>query len=72
MSRIGKKPVPLPKGVKVKMEEGKLMVTGPRGTLTQLMPPRVKLATNHLLSLLAVSKATRGEISWIKKTDLNI
>jgi large subunit ribosomal protein L6 len=41
MSRIGKKPVPLPKGVKVKMEEGKLMVTGPRGTLSQLMPPRV-------------------------------
>ena len=41
MSRIGKKPVPLPQGVKVKMEEGKLVVTGPRGTLTQLMPPRV-------------------------------
>ena len=31
MSRIGKKPVPLPKGVKVKMEDGKLMVTGPGG-----------------------------------------
>ena len=41
MSRIGKKPVPLPKGVKVKMEEGKLIVTGPRGTLSQVMPPRV-------------------------------
>jgi large subunit ribosomal protein L6 len=43
MSRIGKKPVPLPKGVKVKMEEGKCVVTGPRGTLSQLMPPRVKV-----------------------------
>jgi large subunit ribosomal protein L6 len=43
MSRIGKKPVPLPKGVKVKMEDGKLVVTGPQGTLSQLMPPRVKL-----------------------------
>jgi large subunit ribosomal protein L6 len=43
MSRIGKQPVPLPKGVKVKLEEGKLMVTGPRGTLTQVMPPRVNL-----------------------------
>lgn len=43
MSRIGKKPVPLPKGVKVKMEEGKCVVTGPRGTLTQVMPPRVNL-----------------------------
>jgi large subunit ribosomal protein L6 len=43
MSRIGKKPVPLPKGVKVKLEEGKLMVTGPRGTLSQVMPPRVNV-----------------------------
>jgi large subunit ribosomal protein L6 len=43
MSRIGKLPVPLPKGVKVKMEEGKLVVTGPKGTLSQLMPPRVKI-----------------------------
>jgi large subunit ribosomal protein L6 len=44
MSRIGKKPVPLPKGVKVKMEEGKLVVTGPKGTLSQVMPPRINLA----------------------------
>ncbi|MEJ2670804.1 MAG: 50S ribosomal protein L6 [Deltaproteobacteria bacterium] len=43
MSRVGKMPVPLPKGVKVKMEEGKLVVTGPKGTLSQLMPPRVKV-----------------------------
>jgi large subunit ribosomal protein L6 len=43
MSRIGKLPVPLPKGVKVKLEEGKLVVTGPKGTLSQLMPPRVKI-----------------------------
>jgi large subunit ribosomal protein L6 len=43
MSRIGKNPVPLPKGVKVKLEDGKLTVTGPKGTLSQLMPPRVKV-----------------------------
>jgi large subunit ribosomal protein L6 len=43
MSRIGKKPVPLPKGVKVKLEEGKLKVTGPLGSLEQLMPPRVNI-----------------------------
>jgi large subunit ribosomal protein L6 len=43
MSRIGKLPVPLPKGVKVKMEEGRLVVTGPKGTLSQLMPPRVNI-----------------------------
>ena len=43
MSRIGKKPVPLPQGVKVKMVDGKLQVTGPQGTLSQLMPPRVSV-----------------------------
>jgi large subunit ribosomal protein L6 len=43
MSRIGKKPVPLPQGVKAKLEEGKLQVSGPQGTLTQLMPPRVQI-----------------------------
>ena len=43
MSRIGKKPVPLPKGVKVKLEDGKLKVTGPLGSLEQLIPPRVTI-----------------------------
>jgi large subunit ribosomal protein L6 len=43
MSRIGKKPVPLPKGVKVTLQEGRLTVTGPQGTLSQVMPPRINL-----------------------------
>ncbi len=43
MSRIGKKPIPLPKGVKVQWQDGKVMVTGPLGKLEQVMPPRVTL-----------------------------
>ena len=43
MSRIGKKPVPLPKVVKVTLQEGRLTVTGPQGTLSQVMPPRINL-----------------------------
>jgi large subunit ribosomal protein L6 len=43
MSRIGKKPVPLPKGVKATLKDGKLEVTGPKGTLSQLIPPRVSI-----------------------------
>ncbi len=43
MSRIGKKPVPLPKGVKAELKDGRLLVKGPHGTLSQLMPPRVKV-----------------------------
>ena len=43
MSRIGKKPIPLPSGVKVQVAEGKVTVTGPQGKLNQLIPPRVDL-----------------------------
>jgi large subunit ribosomal protein L6 len=43
MSRIGKQPIPLPKGVKVNWQGGKLTVTGPLGTLERMMPPRVEL-----------------------------
>jgi len=37
MSRIGKKPIPLPSGVKIKIGE-RLEVTGPKGTLTVPIP----------------------------------
>ncbi len=43
MSRIGKKTIPLPRGVKVQWEGGKVTVTGPQGKLDQVMPPRVLL-----------------------------
>jgi large subunit ribosomal protein L6 len=40
MSRIGKKPIPLPKGVKVRIAE-QLEVTGPKGTLLVPIPPGI-------------------------------
>jgi large subunit ribosomal protein L6 len=43
MSRIGKKPVPLPQGVKVQQQAGSLTVTGSLGTLTRPLPPRVRI-----------------------------
>ena len=42
MSRIGKKPIPLPKGVKIQVGEG-LEVTGPRGTLRVPLPEGVSV-----------------------------
>jgi large subunit ribosomal protein L6 len=39
MSRIGKMPIALPKGVEVKVEGGKITVKGPKGTLTRMLPP---------------------------------
>ncbi len=43
MSRIGKKPIPLPPGVKVTFCEGEVQVQGPRGTLTRRLHPRITL-----------------------------
>jgi large subunit ribosomal protein L6 len=42
MSRVGKKPIPVPKGVTVTVGQGSVQVKGPKGTLTQAVPPGVK------------------------------
>jgi len=42
MSRIGKKPIPLPSGVKIQIGD-KLQVTGPKGSLTVPIPEGIKI-----------------------------
>ena len=41
MSRIGKKPIPIPAGVKVQVSEGAVEVQGPKGKLRQPLPPGI-------------------------------
>ncbi len=41
MSRIGKKPIPLPQGVSVTIEPAAVEVRGPKGTLRQPLPPGI-------------------------------
>ena len=41
MSRIGKKPIPLPKGVTVKIAADAVEVQGPKGKLRQPIPPGI-------------------------------
>ena len=41
MSRIGKKPIPVPKGVQVTLKDGLVEVKGPKGQLSQTLPPGV-------------------------------
>jgi len=41
MSRIGKKPIPVPSGVKVAVSANAVEVQGPKGKLTQPLPPGV-------------------------------
>lgn len=49
MSRVGNKPIPLPKGVKIKIGE-QLEVEGPKGKLTVSIPAGIRLEqkNNHL------------------------
>jgi large subunit ribosomal protein L6 len=44
LSRIGKKPVPIPSGVDVKIDGYTLSVKGPKGTLTKSVHPGIKVA----------------------------
>ena len=43
MSRIGKKPITIPKGVKVAVAPGAVEVQGPKGKLRQALPPGVSV-----------------------------
>jgi large subunit ribosomal protein L6 len=42
MSRIGKKPIPLPDKVKVDIQSGSIVVTGPKGSVTNPLPPGIR------------------------------
>ena len=43
LSRIGRKPIPIPQGVEVEVQYGGVVVKGPNGTLTQTYHPDVKV-----------------------------
>jgi len=53
MSRIGKKPIPLPKGVTVKIEDRTVAVQGPKGKLETVLPRgiRVEQQDGHLVAI---------------------
>jgi large subunit ribosomal protein L6 len=44
MSRVGKKPIVLPSGVKVSISEAELEVQGPRGKLSTPVPPGIRFS----------------------------
>ena len=43
MSRVGKKPIPIPNEVKVVLKDGGVMVKGPKGELSRIMPPQLSV-----------------------------
>jgi large subunit ribosomal protein L6 len=63
MSRIGKKPIPIPAGVTVKIAPDAVEVQGPKGKLRQKLPPGVAFAQENGT---LVAKL-QGEDSELKK-----
>jgi large subunit ribosomal protein L6 len=60
MSRIGKKPIPIPTGVTVSIEPELVQVNGPRGTLSERVPRDITVAQDG--EQLVVTRPTdRGE-----------
>jgi len=47
MSRIGKAPIPLPKGVTVELKDRRLTVLGPRGELSRDLPEAVEIVVEE-------------------------
>jgi large subunit ribosomal protein L6 len=60
MSRIGKKPIVLPKGVTVKIADGAVEVKGPKGLLRQAFPAGInfEMADGHLVAKLATEESS--------------
>ena len=57
MSRIGKKPIPLPEGVAISIEPELVRVNGPRGELTERVPRDIRI------------EQTNGELLVTRPTD---
>lgn len=43
-SRVGRKPIDIPSGVEVKVTESEVRIKGPKGQLTQWLPPHIVVA----------------------------
>jgi large subunit ribosomal protein L6 len=57
MSRIGKKPIPVPKGVQVTLKDGLVEVKGPKGQLSQSLPPGVTVVVEDGQVVASVGEA---------------
>lgn len=58
MSRVGKKPISIPKDVEVKSEGDSIIVKGPKGQLTRKIHPKVQLQIDGNNILVSVPDAT--------------
>ena len=67
MSKLGKKPIIIPKGTKVKLESGRLILTGPKGSKELTLNDKiftVTIADDKSLILKLIKKNKTSNILW--------
>ena len=72
MSKLGKKPITIPKDTKVKVESGKLTLTGPKGTKELNINEKIFSATVNENNLLIKLLKKNGESSMMWGTTRSI
>src|ERR1044071_1622794 len=70
MSRIGKKPIVIPKGVTVKVHDGAVEVQGPKGKLRQAHPSGIdfELSDGHLIAKRATDDPDLGKFHGLARS----
>jgi len=67
MSKIGKKPIQIPKDTKVKVESGKLILTGPKGSRKLSLNDKIftaSISEDNNLILKLIRKSETSNIIW--------
>ena len=70
MSRIGKKPITIPKGVTVKVLKGAVEIQGPKGKMKQSFPASInfELADGHLTATRRTEDPELGKFHGLART----
>lgn len=60
-SRVGKLPIPVPKGVEVKLDASKVSLKGPKGALERKLPPYVAIKRDGDDLVVSITSDATGE-----------
>jgi large subunit ribosomal protein L6 len=71
MSRIGKKPIPLPKGVSYTVEGNVVTVQGPKGTVSNHIPAGVSLVTEDGVLLIKREDDSKAAVHGLVRALVN-
>ena len=70
MSRVAKKPIALPKGVELNIQESSVSAKGPKGTLSLAKPAGVQIAVEDRNTVLSANDAALGPLTSTKRANL--